>query len=124
MVKYEVTVTSIGEMAKELLEANGDLIIFDRCPLEGLEEICIMHTTGEIKKDIEIGDTVTFGKFKYLITAIGHEALKTLEELGHCTFKFNGTDTVELPGHIELRGESWPELDLIDIIKIEGREIG
>ena len=119
-MKYEVVVTSIGEMAQELLDANGDLIIFDKCPLDGLEEISIMHTTGEIKKAIVIGDTVTFGKKQYVITAIGNEALRTLQELGHCTFKFNATNTVELPGHIELRGEGWPDLNLIDVITIKG----
>ena len=119
-MKYEVIVTGIGDMAKELLEANGDLIIFDKCPLEGLEEVSIMHTIGELKKTIEIGDKVTLGKYQYTITAIGYEALKTLEELGHCTFKFNGRDTVELPGQIELRGEGLPEIFLNDIIRIKG----
>lgn len=119
-MKYEVVVTSIGEMAKELMESTGDLIIFDKCPLDGLEEISIMHTTGEIKEEIQIGDKVILGKHEYFITAIGHEALKTLEELGHCTFKFTGKDMVELPGQIALRGEGCPEIFLNDIIRIEG----
>ncbi|SFL47842.1 PTS glucitol/sorbitol transporter subunit IIA [Pelosinus propionicus] len=120
MMKYEVVVTSIGDMASELMESTGDLIIFDTCPLDGLEEISIMHTTGEIKRPIQVGDRVTLGKTQYTITAIGDEALKTLEELGHCTFKFTGSDTVELPGQIELRGEGHPEISLHDIIRIEG----
>lgn len=119
-MKYEVIVTSIGDMARELMESTGDLIIFDKCPLDGLEEISIMHTTGEIKRTIEIGDKVTFGNDQYIITAIGDEALKTLEELGHCTFKFTGKDAVELPGQIELRGEGRPEISINDIIRIEG----
>jgi PTS system glucitol/sorbitol-specific IIA component len=119
-MKYEVVVTSIGHMVKELMEFTGDLIIFDKCPLDGLEEISIMHTTGEINGTIEIGDKVTLGKNQYTITAIGHEAPKTLKELGHCTFKFTGRDTVELPGQIELKGENRPEISLNDLIVIEG----
>jgi PTS system glucitol/sorbitol-specific IIA component len=119
-MKYEVVVTSIGHMVKELMEFTGDLIIFDKCPLDGLEEISIMHTMGEVKGTIEIGDKVTLGKNQYTITAIGNEAPKTLKELGHCTFKFTGRDTVELPGQIELKGERRPEISLNDLIVIEG----
>ncbi|WP_204265157.1 hypothetical protein, partial [Klebsiella aerogenes] len=49
MMKYEVVVTSIGDMATELMESTGDLIIFDTCPLDGLAEISIMHTTASSK---------------------------------------------------------------------------
>lgn len=117
-MKYEVTVTSVGEIAFDLLTGNGCLIIFDKCPLTELEEIAIMHTTGEIKGQIQIGDKVTMGKHQYVITAIGDEALKTLQEMGHCTFCFGGKSTVDLPGQIELKGENEPVIEVGDKIII------
>ena len=118
-MKYEVTVTSVGEAAFELLKDTGCLIIFDKCPLTELEEISLMHTPGEIKSPLAVGDKVTMGKHEYIITAIGDEAPKTLSELGHCTFKFTGHSEVELPGQIELKGENKPEITVGDKITIE-----
>lgn len=117
-MKYEVEVTQVGETVKDLLEASQDLIIFDTCPMEALAEVSIMHTHCELG-DIKVGDTVTFGEKKYTITAIGGEAIHTLSTLGHCTFKFNGHDTTELPGQIELKGDGLPDLKVGDKIRIE-----
>lgn len=117
-MKYEVTVTNIGEVALDLLNDTGSLIIFDKCPLTELEEISIMHTPCEIKGEIQVGDIVTFGKNEYTITAIGYEALKTLQDMGHCTFKFTGNSEVELPGQIEVKGENELEIAIGDVISI------
>ncbi|VBB07343.1 phosphotransferase system glucitol/sorbitol-specific iia component [Lucifera butyrica] len=117
-MKYEVEIINIGPLSKELL-ADGNLVIFDKCPNEALMEISVMHTRGEIKGAIEVGDRVTLGSFIYQITAIGEEALHTLKELGHCTFRFDGADVVDLPGQIALKGDKVPELQVGNIICIE-----
>lgn len=106
-MKYEVEIVNIGKSVESMLDA-GDLIIFDKCPNEILEDVCIMHTRDQIKATIQIGDTVILGDKKYEITAIGDEAIHTLEEMGHCTFKFTGVDIVELPGQIVLKGNEKP----------------
>jgi PTS system glucitol/sorbitol-specific IIA component len=116
-MKYEATVTGIGEAAFELLESCNCLVIFDDCAPAELAEISILHSSGEIKDDIKIGDKVTLGKNKYVITAIGDEALKTLKDMGHCTLKFTGKTTAELPGQIELLGEKISQIMVGDVIR-------
>ncbi len=118
-MKYEIEIVKVGSFVKEMLE-NGEMIIFDDCPNDVLADICYMHTPCEIKSPIEVGDTITIGKKAYAITAIGEEAIKTLTELGHCSFKFNGADKTELPGQIELKGDGMPDLlEIGDKIIIE-----
>ena len=108
-MKYKVEVIKVGSLVEDMLE-NGDLVIFDNCPNETLADVCIMHSKADIKAPIELGDRVYVGKKSYVITAIGDEALHTLAELGHCTFKFSGEDKVELPGQIILKGNEMPDL--------------
>ena len=108
-MKYEVEVLKVGEFVPDMLE-NGDMVIFDDCPNDTLADVCYMQTRSEITAPIEVGDTVLVGTKSYRITAIGEEALHTLQELGHCTFKFDGLPEVELPGQISLDGEEMPDL--------------
>ena len=35
-MKYDVTITAIGEVVQDLLDSSGDLILFDTCPIEAL----------------------------------------------------------------------------------------
>ncbi len=117
-MKYEVKVVNIGSMSKDLL-ADGNLVIFDQCPNEALMEVSVMHTKGEINDVVKVGDKVILGNCIYKITAIGEEAMHTLKELGHCTFRFNGANMADLPGQIVLRGDKIPELQVGSIIRIE-----
>lgn len=118
-MKYEVTVTGIGDLALEMLDHMGGLILFDDCAPAELAEISVLHTTGTLQGELAVGDKVAFGKNEYVITAIGEEAVKTLKDMGHCTLKFTGHDAVELPGQIELKGsELQPKIAVGDTIRI------
>jgi len=116
-MKYEVTVTGIGEMAYELLNSFDGLIIFDESAPPELAEISILHSTGEVEGEIQVGDQVTVGRYQYRVTAVGDEAISTLKSMGHCTLKFTGHSTVDLPGQIELEGEKRPEILVGDVIR-------
>ena len=116
MLNYKVKVNKIGQSAFELYEECGCLIIFDEIAPEELAEIAVLHEEGEIKRDILVGDIITLGKHDYKVTAVGSEALLTLKELGHCTFKFTGRDEAEVPGQIELYGDQRPNIEIGDHI--------
>lgn len=116
MHKYEVKVKKIGISALELYKECGCLIIFDETAPEELAEIAVLHEESLFDKEINVGDMVTLGKHDYKITAIGDEALYTLKELGHCTFKFTGHSEAEVPGQIELSGEHEPDIEPGDYI--------
>lgn len=118
-MKYDVTITGIGDFSLQLLQLRESMIIFDKdVPYEYLEMV-VAHTKSEIKGSIEIGDTVVIADKEYKITAIGSEALKTLQEHGHCTLVFNGADSVEQPGQIALAGRGIPRVMVGDKITFE-----
>ncbi|WP_177505493.1 PTS glucitol/sorbitol transporter subunit IIA [Anaerosinus sp.] len=117
-MKYDVTITAIGEVVQDLLDSSGDLILFDTCPIEALGEVSVMHTIGEVG-DIQVGDTVSFGNKSYTIMAIGDEVLNGLKEIGHCRLKFNEMTSTCLPGQIILKGDGLPELKVGEKIIFE-----
>ncbi len=117
-LKYKVEITNIGPMANDLLTA-GDMIIFEQCEMEALAEVCYMHTKGELKEPVAVGDRVKIGGKTYVVAAVGDEAQHTLKTLGHCTLKFIDNPEVELPGQINLKGDGLPEPVIGDIISIE-----
>ena len=118
-MNYNVKVNKIGISAFELYEECGCLIIFDDIAPEELAEIAVLHEEGEIKRDITVGDELVLGKHEYKVTAVGTEAMLTLKELGHCTFKFTGRSEAEVPGQIELKGEYHPEIGVGDYISFK-----
>ncbi len=107
-MKYDVTITGLGDMAMEFLNPDMEMqfvILFnDNAPPE-LAEMAILHTVGELREDPAPGDTLKLGGKTYKITAVGDEALHTLRELGHCTLAFSPDSTPYRPGCIMLDGE-------------------
>lgn len=118
-MNYNVKVNKIGMSAMELYEECGCLIIFDDIAPEELAEIAVLHEEGEIKRDIKVGDEIILGKHGYKVTAVGTEAMLTLKELGHCTFKFTGKSEAEVPGQIDLAGENHPVIEIGDYISFK-----
>jgi PTS system glucitol/sorbitol-specific IIA component len=115
-MKFKVQVVKIGELVEELLSENM-LILFKSEAPDELAEISVLHTMDELRDDVAPGDIVKIGDIEYSVTAVGSEVNKTLRELGHCTFKFNGSREPDLPGVINLDG-STPEIKIGDIISI------
>lgn len=115
-MKFESVVTEIGKDAIELFELGGGLIIFDDNAPAGLAEIAVLHTQSDFKDDIEVGDKLIIGSSEYKITAVGSEALHTLKEMGHCSIKFDGKSSVELPGQIEVKGNDIPNPKVGDML--------
>lgn len=118
-MNYNVKVKKIGISALELYEECGCLIIFDDIAPEELAEIAVLHEEGEIKRDIKVGDAIILGRHEYKVTAVGTEAMLTLRELGHCTFKFTGKSEAEVPGQIELEGSEHPQIQIGDYISFK-----
>lgn len=116
-MKFNVEITTVGPMANDLLTA-GDMVIFEQCEMEALAEVCFMHTKGELKDNVAVGDKVVIGSDDYTVAAVGNEAQHTLATLGHCTFKFIDEPTTELPGQINLKGVDVPVPKVGDIISI------
>lgn len=114
---YRTKITEIGALVEELMEQNILIVFNDNAP-DQLKEIAVLHTIEEFSKDVTIGDVIIFGEKDYVVTAVGEEANHTLRTSGHCTFSFNGSDTVSLPGHIEVTGNSIPAINVGDCFEI------
>lgn len=116
-MKYDVTVTGLGDMALAFLDPAMEMrfvILFnDDAPAE-LAELAILHTKGEMTEAPAPGDTMKIGEKTYKITAVGDEAIHTLKELGHCTLAFTADTEPYRPGCINLDGEIITEADLAD----------
>ena len=116
-MKYEVTVTGLGDMALAFLDPAMEMrfvILFnDDAPAE-LAELAILHTKAELTEAPAPGDTMKIGEKTYKITAVGDEAIHTLKELGHCTLAFTADTEPYRPGCINLDGEIITEADLAD----------
>lgn len=115
-MKFEVEIIKIGDLVEELLLENI-LIIFKSEAPDELAEISVLHTMDDLKENVELGDTIKIGDIEYNVTAVGTEVNKTLRQLGHCTFKFNGSSEPDLPGVINLDGCT-PGIKVGDIISI------
>lgn len=106
-MKYQVEITKLGADALIFLEdeETNMIIIFNDDAPEELAELSVMHEKGQMSQAPAPGDTMKICDKEYRITAVGSEAPKTLEELGHCTLSFKGGTEAERPGCIMLEGE-------------------
>ncbi len=121
-MKYNVTVTGLGDMALAFLDPAMEMrfiILFnDNAPAE-LAELAVLHTQGEMTEAPAPGDTMKIGEKTYKVTAVGDEAIHTLKELGHCTLAFTADTEPYRPGCINLDGEIVTEADLANGTEIQ-----
>lgn len=114
---YKTTVTHIGGLVAEFIEQDIIIVYNDNAP-EELRDLSVGHTAANLEKDVSVGDTVILGSKKYEVSAVGSEANETLRKMGHCTLSFGGSDTAELPGFLELKGDGMPEIKIGDKFEI------
>jgi PTS system glucitol/sorbitol-specific IIA component len=114
---YEVEVTGLGEGVEEFLEQQLVVLFNDNAPAE-LAEISVIHSTAELKGEIETGDIITIDDKEFTIKAVGEVVNKNISRLGHSTLRFNGEDEAQLPGDINLENKEVPEISEGTVIKI------
>ena len=109
-VKYEVSVTAIGKLARKFLETNNSVILLDEGAHPNLAEMVIEHTPSELVGEIAVGDTLSVGKQKYKIVRVGENANDTIRESGPCTILYNARGS--WPGQIDVDGTGLPSFTL------------
>lgn len=117
VVKYEVTVTAIGDFVLPFMQTRESVILFNKDVPYEYENMVVAHTKAKLAADIVPGDTVSLADRSYTVTAVGDEAMQTLRENGHCTIVFTGKDTVEQPGQIMVKGDGVPRFMVGDVIR-------
>ena len=116
-MKYEVTVTAIGDFVLPFMQTRESVILFDKDVPYEYENMVVAHTKANLSADIVPGDKVSLADRSYTVTAVGAEAMKTLREHGHCTIVFTGKDAVEQPGQIMVKGDGVPRFMVGDVIR-------
>lgn len=116
-VIYHSKINQIGEFAQEAL-ADGMMILFKEGAPADLADYCFIHSHDDLKREIQVGQTIQLGNHVYIITSVGDVANINFRELGHITLRFDGNRQAELPGTVHVDGEQPSQLFIGDEVKI------
>lgn len=117
-MKYNATITKIGNEAKDFLEKSGSLIIFGGQVPPELETISLIHDGESLTQELKVGDMVMLCGKELYISAIGNKAIENIKKLGHCTLRFDAGGNI-LPGNVILAGEAIAPGDIVVGGKLE-----
>ena len=118
MVKYQATVTGIGPLVTEFIDA-GILVFFGPDAPPELAEFTIIHDGRELKADVVPGDLIHIDDHQYKVLAVGEVANANFSALGHLVMKFNDSDTVEMPGDVCVEAKPIPPIAVGSILRVE-----
>lgn len=121
MSKYKATVTEIGPLVTEFIEA-GILVFFgDDAPPE-LREFSIIHDGKTLTASVVPGDVVVIDDEQYQVLAVGEVANTNLSNLGHLILKFNGQTKPQLPGDVCVEEKPVHQVNIGTVFEIIGKE--
>lgn len=71
-MKYEVNISGIGSLVKELMDESNCFIIYDEIINDDdLKDIFVIYLIVMLKSDVEIGDIFIIGNRDYCIVLVG-----------------------------------------------------
>ena len=114
-MKYEVSITAVGNLARTFLENNNSIIILDEGVRPNLADMVVEHTVSDLKADIAVGDKLKIGNTDFKVISVGDVANDTIREEGHCTIVVNAEGS--MPGQIIVKGPVPPRLHVGDKIQ-------
>ena len=114
-MKYEVSITAVGNLARTFLENNNSIIILDEGVRPNLADMVVEHTVSDLKADIAVDDKLKIGNTDFKVVSVGDVANDTIREEGHCTIVVNAEGS--MPGQIIVKGPVPPRLNVGDKIK-------
>ena len=109
MSVFETTVTGIGKEA-ELFKTEKMVILFGENAPESLADYCYNIEMKRATAEIKAGMILSFDDVLYSITAVGDVVRKNLDDLGHITIKFDGSNSPELPGTLYVEAKELPAI--------------
>ncbi|MDF1520315.1 MAG: PTS glucitol/sorbitol transporter subunit IIA [Brevefilum sp.] len=122
MIKYQATVTEIGPLVVEFVNA-GILVFFGAKAPPELREFSIIHDGKELLENVEPGDEVVIDDASYKVLAVGEVANTNLGNLGHLVMKFNGMEVAELPGDVCVEEKPVHPVEIGTVFKILSDQI-
>lgn len=106
---FETQVTNIGPEA-EMFQQEKMLIFFGDDAPETLADYCYNIQLTPSTDEITAGMNFFFDDQSYKITAVGDVVKKNLDDLGHITLRFDGSETAELPGTLYVEDKMMPNI--------------
>lgn len=119
-IKYQTTVTAVGELASDFA-AEGILVFFGENAPEELHDFAILVDHEPPVAPVEAGDEVELAGERFPVLCVGPVANENLANLGHLVVKFNGLTEPELPGDVSLPAVEAPELRPGDVVRIHSK---
>lgn len=116
---FKAEVKKIGEQAHDMIEKNIIILFEENAPAE-LEEISVIHRKEYFTDNIKTGDKFKIDDEVFEILSVGDAANENLDNIGHCSLKFNGKNEAELPGDVSLEIATPPEIKtgtLLEVIR-------
>lgn len=114
---YESKVKVVGGLVDDF-EKEGIFVTFGEPTPDTLKDFCYIIEIVKVEAELEVGQKVVISELEYEITAIGSNAQRNLDTLGHVTFAFTGKTEAEMPGTIYLNKTEVPKLAVGDKIAI------
>ena len=114
-IKYEVSITAVGNLARTFLENNSSIIILNEGVRPNLADMVVEHTVTDLKEDIVVGDRLKIGNTDFKVVSVGDVVNDTIREEGHCTIVINAEGS--MPGQIIVKGSVPPRLHVGDNIQ-------
>ncbi|UFJ42360.1 PTS glucitol/sorbitol transporter subunit IIA [Brevibacillus humidisoli] len=108
-VLLQTKVTKIGDLVADFLREKTLIIFNDDVPDE-LHDMAVLHTKSPTTKEVSAGDYLIVEGDSYRVTSVGEKANETLISIGHCTIKFDGATTPDLPGTLHVEEKEIPPL--------------
>ncbi|MBO8162698.1 MAG: PTS glucitol/sorbitol transporter subunit IIA [Brevibacillus sp.] len=108
-VLLQAKVTKIGDLVADFLQEKT-LIIFNEDVPDELHDMAVLHTKSPVAKEVNTGDFLIVDGHAFQVTSVGEKANETLLSIGHCTLKFDGATTPDLPGTVHLENKELPPL--------------
>ncbi len=112
---FHSTIVQIGGMVDDFLLEHTLILFNEDVPAE-LHEMAILHSKSECSEAIRPGDYLLIHDRQLLITSVGEKANETLQSIGHCTVKIDGSEVPQLPGMIHVEKEELPPLQIGTVI--------
>lgn len=115
---YKTTIKEIGKDAKAFEEEQMMVLFGDNAPAE-LADFCYIIDIVAVNEEITKESILKLDDVEYQITSVGDAVRKNLNDLGHITLKFDGSETAGQAGTLYLEEKRIADVNQGSIISIE-----
>lgn len=103
---YKTEVMNIGKDANAFKAEKMAILFGDNAPQE-LVDYCFVINKNQVISDVTEEHSLFIDNVEYAITKVGSAVTKNLNDLGHITLKFDGSQVAEQSGTLYLEDKEY-----------------